>query len=64
MIIGEAMGKLRKLNTQIKITDMDNIVGLRNLIVHSYDSVDAANLWVIIIKDLPILKEEIKSLRK
>jgi len=64
MIIGEAMGKLRKLNPQIKITDMDNIVGLRNLIVHSYDSVDAANLWVIIIKDLPILKEEIKSLRK
>ncbi len=64
MIIGEAIGKLKKLNPQIPITDIDNIIGLRNLIVHSYDSVDSANLWVIIIKDLPILKKEMKDLRE
>jgi uncharacterized protein with HEPN domain len=29
------------------------------MIVHAYDSIDPTTLWKIMIKDLPVLKEEI-----
>jgi len=33
------------------------------MIVHAYDSIDPTTLWKIIIKDLPLLKEEIQKIR-
>jgi uncharacterized protein with HEPN domain len=63
-IIGEAANKLRNLNPDIQISSIKQIVNLRNLIIHSYDSVDAAILWGIIQKDIPKLKLEIEQIRK
>ncbi len=62
-IIGEAVNVLLKLEPSIPITAARNIVDLRNLIVHAYDSVDHAMIWGIIRKDIPILKQEIKTIR-
>tara|TARA_R110000868_G_scaffold74717_2_gene216195 strand:- start:109 stop:399 length:291 start_codon:yes stop_codon:yes gene_type:complete len=64
MIIGEAVSQIKKLDKDLPISSADQIIGLRNLIVHAYDSIDPAALWRILIKDLPILKAEIRSLKR
>ena len=63
-IIGEAINKLIKLEPTIHISGTKNIIGLRNLIIHSYDSVEDEIIWGIIQKDIPILKAEIEQLKK
>ncbi len=63
-IIGEAIRKLTEINPDIKISSSKQIIGLRNMIVHAYDSIDPATLWRILIKDIPILKTEIEELKK
>jgi uncharacterized protein with HEPN domain len=62
MIIGEAVAQIKRLNKELPISGADQIIGLRNLIVHAYDSIDPAALWRILIKDLPLLKEEVQLL--
>ena len=62
-IIGEAVNNLLKIDPEIGISNARKMVGLRNLIIHSYDSVDVAILWGIIQKDIPVLENEIASLK-
>ena len=62
-IIGEAVNKMLKIDPSLKLTGAAHVVGLRNLIIHSYATVDPAILWGIINKDIPILKEEILELK-
>lgn len=62
-IIGEAINNIRKIEPGIKISSVKQIVNLRNLIIHSYDTVDSAVLWAIIQKDIPILKLELIKLK-
>lgn len=62
-IIGEAVNKLLKLNPVINITSAANIIGLRNIIVHAYDSVEYEMIWAIIQKDIPVLKAEVLKLK-
>lgn len=61
-IIGEALNKLLKIDPEIKITSKIKIVGLRNRLIHSYDAIDDANIWAIIINHLPTLKKEVNFL--
>ncbi|UZO81007.1 DUF86 domain-containing protein [Aquimarina sp. ERC-38] len=63
-IIGEALKKLLAVNDQIIISNSKRIISLRNILAHEYDNIDSAILWSIAIKDIPILKDEIKDLRK
>ena len=58
-IIGEAINKLIKINQQIKISYSRQIVDLKNKIIHSYDNVNDIVIWKIIIKDIPVLQNEI-----
>ena len=62
-IIGEAVKKMIEIAPDIKITSSKNIIGLRNIIAHAYDSVEPELLWSIIQKNVPILKEEIRILK-
>ena len=62
MIIGEAINKLKKIEPDLTISNSHQIIGLRNMIVHAYDTIDPTLLWKIIIKDLPILKIEIQTM--
>lgn len=57
-IIGEAMARLLKFNPEIKISYSKIIINLRNKVIHAYDSVDNVIIWKIIMKDIPVLKEE------
>lgn len=61
-IIGEAMNRLLKLEPEISITDSRRIVGLRNQIIHGYDSVSDENVWAIVINHLPLLQKEVNLL--
>lgn len=64
MIIGEAINKIVQLNPEIQISGARQIIGLRNLIVHAYDSIEPSVLWRILVKDVPVLKTEINELKR
>jgi uncharacterized protein with HEPN domain len=62
-IIGEAIKGLKNTDETINIPSSKKIIGLRNLISHSYDSVEDELIWGIIQKDLPKLYEEVQKLK-
>ncbi len=61
-IIGEAINRLLKETPDFTIENAVRIIGLRNQIIHGYDSVSDENIWGIITLHLPKLKSEINSL--
>ena len=61
-IIGEAMNRTLKINPEIPITSARKIVDTRNLVIHAYDSLMPEMLWGIVIKHLPLLKQEVENL--
>jgi hypothetical protein len=38
------------------------IVGLRNILVHEYFGVNFEQVWMVLVRDLPMLRPEIKEL--
>jgi uncharacterized protein with HEPN domain len=63
-IIGEAVKELIKLEPNLEITSARKIISFRNLLAHSYDSVEDEIVWGIIQKNIPVLKSEIHQLLK
>jgi uncharacterized protein with HEPN domain len=63
-IIGEAMNRILKEDPGFRIENSKRIIGLRNQIIHGYDSVSDESIWGIINIHLPNLKTEIESLIK
>jgi uncharacterized protein with HEPN domain len=61
-IIGEAMNRISKEDPGLIIENSKRIIGLRNQIIHGYDSVSDENIWGIITIHLPKLKKEIGSI--
>ena len=62
-IIGEAIRKILEEDPNIQISSSKNIIGLRNIISHAYDSVEPEMIWGIIQNNVPILSDEIKRLK-
>ena len=60
-IIGEATNRILKLDPNFSIEHAHRIVGLRNQIIHGYDSISDENLWGVVINHLPKLKIEIEQ---
>lgn len=61
-IIGEAMGRIEKLDSSINITSKKQIISMRNRVIHGYDKIDNQIVWGTIIRHLPTLKIEIDNL--
>ncbi len=61
-IIGEATNNLLKLNPGIGLSSARKIVNLRNRVIHAYDDVDETIIWKVIVKDIPVLLDEVKLL--
>jgi uncharacterized protein with HEPN domain len=61
-IIGEAAGRILKIEPTIEITNARKIVDLRNWLIHGYDKVDDIIIWGIIINHIPLLKQEVDIL--
>ncbi len=63
-IIGEAINKFEKLFPEINLDNARKIVGLRNRLIHSYDSIDTSIIWAIIKNHLTPLKIEVLKLNR
>lgn len=61
-IIGEAMSRIRKENSEIEISNSRKIVDVGNRIIHGYDSVSDDVIWGIVIRNLPVLQKEVEIL--
>lgn len=61
-IIGEAVNRILKVDSDFKLDNAHKIVGARNRIIHGYDSVSHEVIWSIVINHLPNLQVEVSKL--
>ena len=61
-IIAEALSRILTIEPQFKITSSELIRGMRNRIIHAYDSIDDAIVYNAVRRHLPELKIEIVTL--
>lgn len=62
-IIGEAVRAFSpELVQQHSEIAWSKIVGMRNILIHNYFSIDAGIVWAVIENDLPVLKQQIIEL--
>ena len=61
-IIGEAINRILKLDSDIEISEARRIVDLRNWVIHGYDKVDDVIIWGIISRDIPNVKKQVGRL--
>lgn len=63
-IIGEALNALSRKDpeTAARIPDLPRIVGLRNVLIHGYSSVDDQLVWGVVTGKLTSLQESISRL--
>ncbi|MGH8016857.1 MAG: HepT-like ribonuclease domain-containing protein [Opitutaceae bacterium] len=60
-IIGEALGRAAREDPSLEhsMPDISRIVGLRNRLIHGYDSVDDQILWDLIQTRIPMLQRSV-----
>jgi uncharacterized protein with HEPN domain len=63
-IIGEAVNRIQKENSDLEISNARQIIATRNRVSHAYDAVDNAIIWGVVINHLPNLQTEINQLLK
>jgi uncharacterized protein with HEPN domain len=64
-VIGEAVKKLPKAIRDAEPSiPWRSIAGLRDIVVHDYDSTNVTRIWDVVEKDLPYLKESVGKLLK
>lgn len=61
VLIGEALNKLRKIEPDIVIENYQQIIAFRNRLVHAYDNIDNAIVWMVLKKHLINLKKELEN---
>jgi uncharacterized protein with HEPN domain len=61
-IIGEALSKADKLNKDLPVSNKKQIIGLRHILIHDYDKIEAPRLIIILHKHLSILKQEVEAI--
>jgi len=63
VIIGEASKKIPdELRTMYSDIEWGRIIGLRNIIIHDYPSINLRIIWSIAKKNLPVLEERVKKI--
>lgn len=64
-IIGEAVSRLSDpFRKQHSEAPWQEIIGMRNILVHHYFAVDTGVIWAAVAKDLPDLKAKIQAILK
>jgi uncharacterized protein with HEPN domain len=61
-IMGEAINRILKLDSDFLLPNAKEIVNTRNRVIHGYDSVTPEFLWSLVIKHIPILKIDIEKI--
>ena len=57
-IIGQALNKLSKVSPELagQVANLHEIIGVRNILIHGYASIDHARVWMIAVELVPELK--------
>ncbi len=63
-IIGEAVKRILNADLNFPIQNARRIIDTRNRISHGYDTVSDDIIWSIIIRELPLLEQEIIEILK
>lgn len=63
-IIGEAINRLRRHAPDLaaRIGASNQAVALRNVLIHGYDRINDAALWIGVQESLPVLRAEVEEL--
>lgn len=63
-IVGEALNQLRKADAEVArtIPELPRAVGLRNILIHGYASVDNRLVWDVATAHLPALAHRLAQL--
>lgn len=61
-IMGEAINRIRKIDSSVIIPNARAIIDTRNRIIHAYDNVQPEFLWSLVIRHIPELKKDIERL--
>ncbi|HYU08016.1 MAG TPA: HepT-like ribonuclease domain-containing protein [Gemmatimonadales bacterium] len=63
-IIGEALRQLTRAAPALaqQVADVEQIIGLRNILIHGYATVDSDLIWRSVREDLPALKRTVERL--
>ncbi len=61
-IIGEATNRILKIDPAFPITAARKIVNLRNHAIHGYDKIEHEAIWSVVVRHLPLLREEVERL--
>lgn len=60
-IMGEAINRIKKIDSNVPIPNARAIIDTRNRIIHAYDNVQPEFLWSLVIRHIPQLKEDIEN---
>ncbi|MFH0969514.1 MAG: DUF86 domain-containing protein [Patescibacteria group bacterium] len=64
-IIGEAVGNFpEEIEKKYPDVKWREISGMRNFLIHEYFGVSISLVWNAVKKDIPVLKEQMKKLKK
>ncbi len=61
-IIGEAVSRILKEDDTFPLKNARRIIDTRNRIIHGYEKISDEVIWAIVTRELPYLREEVKSL--
>jgi uncharacterized protein with HEPN domain len=63
-IIGEALNRAQASDPALagQIRELRRIVGLRNRVVHGYDTIDHKIVWTIVQRNVPLLQTRLAEL--
>lgn len=62
-MIGEASSKLTaSFRERHKTVEWRKIIGMRNRIIHAYDTVNFEIVWDVVREDLPELRKKLKAI--
>ncbi len=61
-IMGEAINRIKKVDSSVVIPNARAIIDTRNRIIHAYDNVQPDFLWSLVIRHIPELKRDIEQL--
>jgi uncharacterized protein with HEPN domain len=61
-IIGEAANRAYRIDKEISLPNIREIIATRNRIIHGYDDISDKIIWSIVVDHLPALKAAVRKL--